>query len=200
MLTTLDVVNAQLATMGEAPLTSLSIPHPYVAAGLNYLRRHSRQFQTLGWWFNTATVDVTPDAENDYSVEGQLPCGILSIRGPRGRVLSLRGTGMYDHQENAQLQEPVEGVTVVYELPFSDLPPTAQQYAMDRAVLAFQKDYDGSDSKSAACARDVQSSYVLMNTEHIRTIKMNKIRNPGTLEKILAAGGFGGRSWGLRTR
>ena len=199
MLTPLDVVNSQLATMGEAPLTTLSVPHPYVAAGLNYLRRKSRQFQSIGWWFNTATVDVVPEAET-FSVTDQLPCGILSLRGPYGRALSLRGNTLYDHYENAVLADPVDGVVCVYELDFADLPPSAQQYAADLAVLSFQKEYDGSDAKTRQCQQDVAQSYVIMNTEHVRTIKANKLRNPGTLAKILATAGVGGRSPGLRVR
>jgi len=199
MLTELDVVNAQIATMGEAPLTSLTIPHPYVAAGLNYLRKKSRQFQTIGWWFNTATLDITP-ADDTFVVSDQLPCGILSLRGPYGRALSIRGTQLYDHQERAILEDRVCGVVVVYELPFVDLPPSAQQYAMDLAILAFQKEYDGSDAKTRLCQQDVSQSFVIMNTEHIRTIRANKLRNPGTLATVLATAGLGGRTWGLRTR
>lgn len=188
MLTTLDVVNAQLATMGEAPLTDLTVPHPYVAAGLNYLRRHSRQFQTLGWWFNTVMLTITPDP-SDQTITGQLPCGVLTLRAPAGYSLVMRGEKLYDNLAGDYLSTRVEGVRVTYELPFEDLPPTAQQYAMDKAVLAFQKDYDGSDRKTQLIQQDVNSSYVLMNTEHIRTMKANKLRSEGTLRAILAIRG-----------
>lgn len=188
-LTELDVVNAQIATMGEAPITSLTLPHPYVAAGLNKLRLASRQTQAVGWWFNTGTYTLTPDPEADYVITGQLPCGVLSIRGPYGEAVSLRGEKLYDHRAQAIRTQRICGVSVTYELPFGELPPSAQQYVMDRAVLAFQSDFDSSDSRTALCKQNVAASYVIMNQEHIRTIKMNKLRNPGTYEAILAARG-----------
>lgn len=198
MLTELDVVNAQLATMGEAPLNDLTIPHPYVSAGLGYLRKTSRQTQALGWWFNTKLVDLTPDPENAYSVEGQLPCGVLSMRGPYGYAVSMRGTGVYDHVEGQMLEKQLNGVSVTYELPFVDLPPTAQQYVMDKAVLAFQKEFDGSDRKTQLLQNDVNASYVIMNQEHIRTVKANKLRNPNALSALLAI--RGDIQYGLPTR
>ena len=199
MLTQLDVVNAQLASMGEAPLTSLAIPHPYVAAGLNALRKASRQTQAVGWWFNVGEYDLVPDPEAEYVITGQLPCGVLAIRAPYGMALSLRGEKLYDHIEQATRTRAVYGVRVTYELPFEELPPTAQQYVCDKAVLDFQKAYDASDSRTRLCQQDVAASYVIMNQEHIRTIKMNKFRNPTTAEAILATRG-GYNMHGLPTR
>lgn len=199
MLTELDVVNAQLASMGEAPITSLSLPHPYVAAGLNELRKASRQTQAVGWWFNVGSYDLVPDPDAEYVITGQLPCGVLAIRAPYGLAISLRGEKLYDHIAQAIRQKPVYGVRVTYELPFDELPPSVQQYVADKAVLAFQKQYDASDSRTRLCQQDVAASYVIMNQEHIRTIKMNKFRNPTTHEAILATrGGYGDRGLPVR--
>lgn len=47
-LTTLDVVNSQLATLGETPLNDLDEDHPFVAAGLLALRTVNSREQTKG--------------------------------------------------------------------------------------------------------------------------------------------------------
>lgn len=186
MFTKLDVVNDQLATMGEAPITvDLLSSHPYAAIGLRRLAVANRRFQVRGWWFNQIRTDLTPD--EDGLVE--FPCGILRMEGPGSEGLVIRGNTLYDVRDGSTRLKTVRGALVVVELDFLDLPPMAQIHVRDRAVYDFQQDYDSTESRRAQTQADAAASFIECSAEHIRAVRANRLLMPSTLSKILAASG-----------
>ncbi len=198
MLTNLDVVNGQLATMGEAPIEEADLTtHPLAATGLLRLRMRSRLFQTRGWWFNTLREQTfSPGVEPDYEVE--LPCGVLRVEGPGSTGLAIRGNALYDFRAGALRNKPIVGCTAVVELAFEDLPPTAQQHVYDLAVLDFQQDFDTTASREQRLKENVRDSLFEVSSEHIRSVRANRILMPETLVQIARI--RGGSSYGIRTR
>lgn len=191
MLTKLDVVNAQLATMGQAPLlTEAAIAtHPLGPTGLLRLRIAQRQFQTEGWWFNTMLLkDLQPAADGEV----ELPCGVLRLKGLGEDAVAIRGDKLYDIREGATRLTVIPRVNAVVELDFLDLPPVPQIHVMNLAVLDFQQDYDSTDSRRAILRDKVAASLVAVNAEHTRTRRANRLRMPSTLAKLHAI------AWGNR--
>lgn len=170
----LDVVNACLATMGQAPLTSLSRPNRLTFAAIAALKAENLRVQGVRWWFNTVEVDVVP-AVGTNIVLPQLPCNILQLQGARGEAVTLRAPGVL---WDLRTSEPVDykiRVRVVYLVPFSELPPSAQTYVAASAVLKFQQNYDGDARRTEELKRERQESYIIMNAEHIRTVNINPL-------------------------
>lgn len=186
MLTKLDVVNDQLATMGEAPITEAGLAvHPLAGVGLRRLAEASTAVQNEGWWFNTLTADLTPDASGIV----EFPCGVLRVEGRGTDGFAIRGDKLYDFRAEAIRTQQVVGAKVIVELDFLDLPPSAQFHIRDVAVLAFQRDYDSTESRRALWSTAARDSLIRMTAEHTRTVRANRLLMPSTLASILAASG-----------
>lgn len=198
MLTTLDVVNAQLATMGLSPILEADIAtHPLANTGILRLRMQNRLFQTRGWWFNTIRgFTAEPGAAPDYEIE--FPCGVLRVEGPGSTGLSIRGNALYDWRAEELRSTPISGVTVVVELAFEDLPPVPQTHVYNLAVLSFQQDFDTTQSRTERLKDEVRDSFIEVNAQHTREIRANRILFPETLLAI--AEQRQGRTYGLPVR
>lgn len=186
MITKLDVVNDQLATMGESPITEAALTtHPYAQIGLRRLAVASTRFQTRGWWFNQMRTDLVPDANGLV----ELPCGVLRLEGPGTEGIAIRGDTLYVAADGTTRTTVVKKALVVVELDFLDLPPLAQIHVRDRAVLDFQQDFDSTERRYTSLRAQAQESWIECNAEHTRSVRANRFLMPGTLAAILAASG-----------
>jgi hypothetical protein len=192
MITQLTVFNSMIATMGFMPYATeeAAATNPYWAQAIEILTLTSRRVQTRGWWFNTTYFDVDPVAGVEF------PCAILRIQGPGIDGLVIRGTGVYNMRAQETQATLVRGVKAVVELAWEDLPPIAQDYLYARAVLAFQAEYDSTQSTSDRWTDQVRESWVLMNTEDIKAKRANRILS---LSVLAAIAGQRGQSQGGRT-
>ena len=179
MMTELDVVNDQLATMAESPVTSLNIRHPFIAGGLQRLKRASEAVQAQRWWFKCITIEVTP-APTTFLIDSQLPCGTIAVWADNplepvtwrdGQLLSLK---------TWEVVEVLTKIVVHFEVPFLDLPLSANLAIGAKAVLDFQTLYDGDSTKSAALVRDADTKLRLMTAEHMRVMKVNLLNRKTT--------------------
>jgi hypothetical protein len=189
MLTELQVVNAQLATMGEAPLPSLDIPHPYVVAGIAKLAEQNKLIQARGWWFNTRKVTLTPDTVDPYAIT-DLPTGTLQVYALDGTPLSLdEDLALYDHKEEAVVTTARE-VRVVREIAFASLPILANLYVAAAAVYHFQSDFDSDGEKRRTLGEQMTMRYAELHAEHIRVMKTNLLYGrDSTAYKLLSVRG-----------
>lgn len=198
MLTELDVVNECLASMGEAPVSSLNANHPYTVAALNKLKRENQKAQSVEWWFNDAYVDAVAvdigfDPENpDMRIPlGSLTfpnCKVTKVYGPLGQPMSWRGGYLWDHQTSDYVRQDTR-VRVVFELRFIDTPPAANEYIAASAILAFQSSFDADSPKAARLKEDRREAYVLLNSEHIRVKKTNLLDRPTTMQSRIRSMG-----------
>jgi hypothetical protein len=186
MRTELDVVNSCLASMGQAPLTSLSRANRVVTLALDYLRKMNRRLQVRSWWFNTFTREVTPDPVT-YRVDGQLPENLLSLRAaPVHPAVTLRAPGVLYTSDDKPVTYPIF-VTCVVELPFLDLPPVAQDVVEERTVRAFSARIAGNSPTEQD--QDTLDTLTALNAEHIRNSRVNILNRPETAQKMLYARG-----------
>lgn len=197
LTTILDCVNDMLATMGEAPLNQLDEDHPYVAAGVRYVSSTNKKVQGSGWWFNTETLRLTPDPESGFIY---VPNDILTAEGLRGQTgipacryeYTLRGRRLYDLTNGTyEIAENPVYLKVIREVPFEDLPPTAQDAIGITAVLRFQMNYDGDRQKLEELKVDQNASWQTLKAEHIRQVRANFLNSPSAAAKIVAVSPLG---------
>ena len=186
MRTELDVVNSCLASMGQAPLLNLTRPNRVTLLALDYLSKMNRRAQLRGWWFNTFTKEVTPNATT-YRVDDQLPENMLSLRAaPDHSSVTLRAPGILYTQDNEPVTYPIF-LTFVVEIPFVGLPPVAQDAIEERTVRSFSGRISGDAPTEQE--QDTLDSLTALMAEHIRNSNVNILNRPELAQKMLYARG-----------
>jgi hypothetical protein len=133
--TELEAVNAILASIGEAPVNSLSSPAPDAQLALSLLRQESRGVQTTGYEFNTEYEwELSPDINGQIN----LPANTLKLISASDRTIVQRGLRLYDNTNHTyEFTDPVT-VTLVIGLPFDELPEFLRRFLLYRAGRLFQ--------------------------------------------------------------
>ncbi len=183
---TLEVVNGCLASMGEAPLNSLSDPHAFRGAAISTLDKRDRAIQARGWWFNTEKITLSPSP-----VDGRLylPGDVIELQSGSGRYVQ-RGRLVYDTSEGTTQFSTSITVSIVRRIPFADIPEIVADYIAAATVVTFQAEFDGDSEKGrlllaketaarqAAISADVRNSgaNLLANNSRIMTIKSRQRR------------------------
>ena len=192
MASSLDVVNECLASMGEAPLNTLSEPHEFRGSALKALARANSRIQAAGWWFNIEAIELVP---NSTTAQIQLPGDCLKwqsgvrtadtlLRGQPKPWLVERGGRLYDTRTQAfEITETVVG-ELVREVPFEDLPQVMNDYVAAEAVLKFQSGFDADNSKRQELVAAWQLAKISANSENIRQLGVNLVNSNSRLERI----------------
>lgn len=174
-LTELDVVNACIGSLGEAPLNSLDEDHDLVAQARNVFKKQSFQVQSVGWWFNKESVQLLPDPVSGYIMVPN-DCASLDHRSKNPQV-TIRGRRLYQpyagpDQDPYKFDKPLT-INYIRVVPFDELPPTAQVYISARTVLRFQTTFDGDELKTRQLTDEEREAFIFFNTEHIRNVRAN---------------------------
>lgn len=185
-LTELDVVNECLKTLGELPLNTLDDEHDLVPAARSALKRVNMREQAKAWWFNKELTKLTPDVVTGYIA---VPSDTIRVD-PTDESLNYvqRGDRLYQPYASAAADKykftaPVE-CWLIRQLPFEDLPATAQTLISVATVLDFQKDYDADRQRVASLQQDYQVAYMTLNAEHIRNVNANRFRSPSMVRTM----------------
>lgn len=154
MTTELEAVNVMLATIGEAPINSLTGPLPVdVGMAKSILDETRQKVCALGWWFNTETnVDTSLNASNEVV----LPTNVLRVRltTPGGIVAVQRGNRLYNATKHTYVWEQAPQVDYVLLLDWDELPEPARQYIMHRAARLFHARIVGAPEIDSMASRD----------------------------------------------
>lgn len=174
MLTDLNVINNQLAAIGQAPITDLTRPNRLVSIGLEKLRAANARIQAEGWWFNLTKLRLIPGAGPDFDVAAQLPVNTSELEGPAGYTMRKAGAVVYilDQRTGDRVARATE-VLVRAELPFNDLPALAASAISDAAVADFVRDQAPGDV--GTYERTAARSYSRLNAEHISRVAANML-------------------------
>ena len=138
----LEAVNVILSTIGEAPINSLtgSLPVDGTIAK-NVLSEVAREVQSQGWHFNTH-YKVTLSRDTDNKIP--LATNIVRIEiDPRkySKVsydIVQRNNFLFNLAKNQDTFDTnFEDATVVYLLPFDDIPEQAKRYITIRSARIF---------------------------------------------------------------
>jgi hypothetical protein len=181
-LTELDVVNAQLATMGEAPLNELTDDHPYVAAGLRILKVANYREQAKGWWFNIEELTLSPDpiTKSVYVPEDVISVDALT----QSHRYAQRGRRLYNITKQSYAFDASIKVKIIRFVTFEDLPGSVQMLIQLDAVKDFQLEYDADRFKAGEYAKQRMEALMVANAEHTRQMKTNMFSGDSMLQKF----------------
>ena len=192
MLTQIDVVNKCLSTLGEVPLSSLSVPHAFKGAALKELADASRVVQGQGWWFNSEQIRLTPSSDTG---EVYLPGDAMKVKfgylglddmryHPHQGQYVQRGRRLYDLVGGTYVITESLPAVVVRELAFEDLPVCIADYVSATAVLKFQSVYDGDNNRRIELSDDLKGARIYANAEQTRQLRHNAINTNPRLQRI----------------
>ena len=182
-MTELEAVNTILATIGEAPVTSL-------AGTVNAITDAALAERTLdevradvcaeGWSWNTQKdVEISANAQDVYVV----PADTLSVQFspnqyPDSRY-ALRGLRIYDRIRHrfdfgaVNNSETLYAAQIIQKLDWTDLPHAAQQYTMVRAARIFSDRYVASSVVFTYTVADEDQARVLLMRAEESTLDNN---------------------------
>ena len=138
----LEAVNTILSTIGEAPLNSLSGSLPVDGTiAKNVLSEVSREVQSQGWHFNTHyKVTLSRDTNNKIP----LATNIVRVEIDPRRYSKVsydivqRNNELYNLAKNEDTFDTnFKNATVVYLLPFDEIPEQAKRYITIRSARIF---------------------------------------------------------------
>ncbi len=151
--TELEAVNAMLAMIDEAPVTSLDDESMAdIPLALNELRRTSRQVQAEGWRFNT---DFSyPLAPVTAPGEIIVPTNVISLDSSDQNVYPAIREGKLWDRQNRTFTWP-EGIAcdIVWLFDFETIPETAREYITASACRKFVQQRFDENSRRASDAR-----------------------------------------------
>lgn len=173
MIDRLSIVNACLATMGEAPLNTLEEDHSYKAAAEQKIDRSHLNVSSKTYWFNTEWVRALPQSDSKYVL---IPQDVIAVeaRSQCGRYhVTQRGTRLYDvGKSRYEFDSPVV-IKVRRHLDFELLPFEAQSFIEDDAVAMFQSSFDADRAKLQILVEARRESLIRLNSEDIRQKRIN---------------------------
>lgn len=177
LLSELGVVNQCLATMGEAPLTSINAASPYVVAALSLLQEETLAFQVAGWWFNKEVRTIQPNVNGEVYLPANCIEAYTSIL---AKDYIKRGSRMYSLQSNSyNIGKPLE-LTLVTALRFEELPVVAQRVVACRVAFEFQNKFVASSSSAALLKQRLDKAETEFLKEHVKLAKTN-FMNSGSI-------------------
>ena len=132
----LKAVNEILASVGQAPVTTLDQTNPDVAIAYNTLQEVSREVQAEGWTFNKEyCLPWNPDSNKHINIPNNVLQVDLSEYWAYGNKDAVRRDGrLYERNAHTfEWEDQIVYVDVVYLFDWLDLPPAVQHYIVARA-------------------------------------------------------------------
>jgi len=154
-----------LGTIGEMPVNSLDISTvSEVSIASDMIYEVSREFQSRGWSFNE---------EFDYPLslsEGEIPlpinCLKVVVTGESDYIIR-RGNRLYNRTDHTYVFTAGVDCTIVFFLPFTDLPQSARNYITLRAARKFQMRILGSEAIEKFTEIDEQQAWLSVVAEEV---------------------------------
>ena len=149
----LPAVNEILASVGQAPVTTLDQTNPDVAIAYDTLLQVSREVQSEGWTFNKEYhYPFTPDSNDEIVI----PSNILQIdmaeKGDYKHMNVVRRNGkLYDKEEHTSTFTEAVECDVVWFFDWVDLPRPIQDYITARAACITVSKIVGDQSLYQMC-------------------------------------------------
>ena len=133
----LPAVNQILASVGQAPVTTLDQTNPDVAIAYDTLIQISREVQAEGWTFNTEyKVKLTPDTNDQIAYPSNvLQMNLSDGEGYGSKAAIRKNDKLYDRVNHTDIwtDETVK-VDIVYFYDWVDLPIPIQDFITARAA------------------------------------------------------------------
>lgn len=179
----LEAVNTILSTIGEAPLNSLtgSLPVDGTVAK-NVLSEVSREVQSQGWHFNTHyKATLTRNTDNKIPVA----TNVVRIELDPNRYskssydIVQRDTFLYNLAKNTEVfDQNFDEATIVYLLPFTEIPEQAKRYITIRSARIFHDRTLGANTLHKFSMEDEKKALSILKQAESQTGDFNIFDTP----------------------
>tara|TARA_B110000977_G_scaffold25830_1_gene31955 strand:+ start:22941 stop:23552 length:612 start_codon:yes stop_codon:yes gene_type:complete len=181
--TELESVNTILSTIGEAPISSLTGTLPVDAVmALAVLNEINREVQSQAWHFNThhkavLSLDTNkkiPLATNTLRVE------LNPYKYSRADYdIVQRGNFLYNLATNSDIfTDSFTEASIVYLLPYNDIPEQAKRYITIRASRVFHDRTLGANTLHKFALEDEEKALVVLRQAESSTGEHNVFDSP----------------------
>lgn len=149
--TLLEAVNRVISIVGQDPVNSLvdgtSVD---VINALEFIEQEKKRLCTRGWWFNTETVTLRPNA-----LDGLIPANpsFILMAAPRRRLV-VRDEYLYDLDAGTNRFSAPVTMQVIRNETFEDLPAPARNYIVAKATRRFQARFMGAAELDAEAGQE----------------------------------------------
>ena len=133
----LPAVNEILASVGQAPVTTLDQTNPDVAIAYNTLLQVSREVQAEGWSFNTELhYEMTPDNNDEILIPNNvLQIDLTENAANLEKDSVVRSGKLYDRYNHTfKFTEDTVEVDIVWLFDWVDIPKPIQHFITARAA------------------------------------------------------------------
>ena len=161
--TELEAVNEMLAAIGESPVTAITgTLTAEVQMAVDGLRSTSRKVQLRGWWFNE---EENVEIALDINSKAPVPADALNIDSTNELYnvdLVERNGFLYDKVAQTLILSSAPKCTIIYFLPWAELPEAAREYIKIKAARIYQQRTLGSGDHYSFTKADEAEAYALI--------------------------------------
>ena len=158
----LPAINQILASVGQAPVTTLDTTNPDVAIAYDTLLQVSREVQAEGWTFNKEyQYEIITDDNKEFTIpNNMLQIDLSDTSANRSKDVVRRDGKLYDrHNHKFEISDAAADtlkVDVTWQFDWVDLPVPIQDYITARATTFTASRIVGDNSLVQMCARKEQ--------------------------------------------
>lgn len=178
MTTELDAVNEILTQAGYSEISDVGelTTVQEAKSAVTILTRISREEQSKGYYFNTEeNVDITLDGSGEYVI----PSDIIRIDPYYAYVDYVQRAGkLYDIKEQTSVIGEAGGtlkVNLVRQVPYEDLPETAKNYFLKRAIRTYLSRYHGERELLEMSRQDEIEAKVAFESDNFASSDFNML-------------------------
>ena len=164
----LPAVNQILASVGQAPVTTLDQTNPDVAIAYDTLLQVSREVQAEGWSFNTEeNIKETPDVNGYISYPANvLQMDLTNNSSNYNKDVIKKNGRLYDKIEHTDVWTGDVYVDKLFWYDWIDLPTVMQDYIVAKAAVVVSSRIVGDETQYEMLQqREVQSRAAVMEYE-----------------------------------
>jgi len=168
-----DAVNEILLSLNELPLDIEDAIEDIGIAVIvdKELTIARKKILARGWYFNTITMELVPNAENYIPI----PLSFLSLDGGEAEPdLTVRDWKLFDKAELSFLFEDNKEVEVIEDLPFDDIPFSVANFIVATASLSSYINIIGN-------SEDINIRRLALNDAKIEAIRDDANNQDGNL-------------------
>lgn len=162
--TELEAVNIILSSVGEDPVNALGTDTSGRAEEV--LNEVLREIQSRGWHFNSED-DYEVSVASDGSVTLAANVAQFDLPVSSTRDVVMRGRRLYDKVSHSytDFDPGVLKGSIIFVLPWDELPPAARPYFVMEAALRYQKRWFGSESLQGFNEEDLRKAKLLFEDQ-----------------------------------
>lgn len=182
--TELQAVNSLLRSIQESPVSILDDSFVDAQSALDLIREVSRDLQGDGWSFNTETSYTIPLNSDGRAV---IPPTAVNVRFPENSNYTQRGQYVYDTVAHSYVLTDAPSASVVFCLPFEELPEQARRFVVISAKRRFQQEVGGDLNVVQVDSREEARSWAEFLNSEAEWSKLNVLTGSSSISRILRA-------------